>query len=44
MLGLMATAASEGRGCCSLSNLGIPASEGEGNFGICVCEFENHLR
>ena len=43
MLGLMASAASEGRGCCGLPDLGVPASDGEGVLGICVCEFENYF-
>ena len=34
MLGMMA----EGRGCCDFSGSGAPAGEGE--EGICVCEFE----
>ena len=42
MLGLMATAATEGRGCCDLPDLGVPASvENTGDPGICVCEFED---
>ena len=28
----------EGRGCCDFSGSGVPAGEGE--EGICVCEFE----
>ncbi|HZB82323.1 MAG TPA: metalloregulator ArsR/SmtB family transcription factor [Rubrobacteraceae bacterium] len=43
MLGLMTAAASEGRGCCGLADLGVPASEEEGNLGICVCEFEDYF-
>jgi ArsR family transcriptional regulator, arsenate/arsenite/antimonite-responsive transcriptional repressor len=34
MLGMMA----EGRGCCDFSDSGVPAGEGE--EGICICEFE----
>ena len=34
MLGMMA----DGRGCCDFSSSGVPAGEGE--EGICVCEFE----
>jgi ArsR family transcriptional regulator len=34
MLSMMA----EGRGCCDFSASGVPAGEGE--EGICVCEFE----
>ena len=38
MLGMMA----EGRGCCDLSDLGVPADENE-DPGICVCEFEDYF-
>ena len=41
MLGLMAAAASEGRGCCGLPDLGAPVDAGEDNAGVCVCEFED---
>jgi ArsR family transcriptional regulator len=44
MLGLMAAAAREGRGCCGLPNLGAPAEAGEKNIGVCVCEFEDYFR
>jgi ArsR family transcriptional regulator len=37
MLSMMA----EGRGCCDFSGSGVPAGEGE--EGICVCEFEEHF-
>ena len=37
MLGMMA----DGRGCCDFSGSGVPA--GEGDEGICVCEFEDHF-
>ena len=37
MLGMMA----EGRGCCDLPDLGVPA--GEQDKGICVCEFEDYF-
>jgi ArsR family transcriptional regulator, arsenate/arsenite/antimonite-responsive transcriptional repressor len=37
MLGMMA----EGRSCCDFSGSGVPAGEGE--EGICVCEFEEHF-
>jgi ArsR family transcriptional regulator len=43
MLGLMAAAAREGRGCCGLPNLGAPAEAGEESVGICVCEFEDYF-
>jgi ArsR family transcriptional regulator len=38
MLGMMA----EGRSCCDLPDLGVPADENE-NPGICVCEFEDYF-
>jgi len=38
MLGMMV----EGRGCCDLPDLGVPAGEDE-NPGICVCEFEDRF-
>jgi len=38
MLGMMG----EGRGCCDLPDLGVPAGEDE-NRGICVCEFEDYF-
>ena len=37
MLSMMA----EGRSCCDFSGSGVPAGEGE--EGICVCEFEEHF-
>jgi ArsR family transcriptional regulator len=37
MLSMMA----EGRGCCDFSGSGVPA--GEGDEGICVCEFEEQF-
>jgi ArsR family transcriptional regulator len=37
MLSMMA----DGRGCCDLSGSGVPA--GEGDEGICVCEFEDYF-
>ncbi len=40
MLGMMA----EGRSCCDLADLGVPADDGEENLGICVCEFEDYFR
>jgi ArsR family transcriptional regulator len=43
MLGLMAAAAREGRGCCGLPNLGAPVDAGEENIGVCVCEFEDYF-
>lgn len=42
MLGLMAAAATEGRRCCDLPDLGVPASvKNAEDPGICVCEFED---
>jgi ArsR family transcriptional regulator, arsenate/arsenite/antimonite-responsive transcriptional repressor len=37
----MLTMMAEGRGCCDLPDLGVPA-EDEDN-GICVCEFEDYF-
>jgi ArsR family transcriptional regulator len=37
MIGMMA----DGRGCCDFSGSGVPA--GEGDEGICVCEFEEYF-
>jgi ArsR family transcriptional regulator, arsenate/arsenite/antimonite-responsive transcriptional repressor len=37
MLSMMA----DGRSCCDFSDSGVPAGEGE--EGICVCEFEEHF-
>ena len=44
MLELMAAAASEGRGCCGLPDLGAPVEAGEENVGVCVCEFEDYFQ
>jgi ArsR family transcriptional regulator len=41
MLGMMAEAASSGRACCDLPDLGVPA--GEEDEGICVCEFQDRF-
>ncbi|QIN85410.1 metalloregulator ArsR/SmtB family transcription factor (plasmid) [Rubrobacter tropicus] len=41
MLGMMAEAASSGRGCCGLPDLGVPTWETDGPSGICVCEFQD---
>ena len=43
MLGLMAAAAKEGRGCCGLPDLGAPVEAGEKHIGVCVCEFEDYF-
>jgi ArsR family transcriptional regulator, arsenate/arsenite/antimonite-responsive transcriptional repressor len=37
MLAMMA----DGRGCCDFSGSGVPAGEGE--EGICICEFEDYF-
>ena len=37
MLGLMA----EGRSCCDLPDLGVPADDADN--GICICEFEEYF-
>jgi ArsR family transcriptional regulator, arsenate/arsenite/antimonite-responsive transcriptional repressor len=39
MLGMLADAASLGRGCCGLPDLGAPSEEGDAS--ICVCEFQD---
>ncbi len=44
MLGLMAAATAEGRGCCGLPDLGVPVDEEDQNIGICVCEFEDYFK
>ena len=44
MLGLMAAANAEGRGCCGLPDLGAPVDEEDQNVGICVCEFEDYFK
>ncbi len=43
MIGLMVAAASEGRECCSLPDLGAPANAEEKGIGVCVCEFEQYF-
>lgn len=42
MLGMLAAAANEGRGCCGLPDLGVPVNDGDDSLGICVCEFEDY--
>ena len=37
----MLTMMADGRGCCDFSESGVPAGEGE--EGICVCEFEEQF-
>ena len=43
MLGMMAEAASSGRDCCGLPDLGVPTFNPDGDepSGICVCEFQD---
>ncbi len=43
MLNLLAAATVEGRGCCSLPDLGVPADAEEKGIGVCVCEFESYF-
>ena len=43
MLKLLVAATVEGRGCCSLPNLGVPADAEEKGVGVCVCEFEQYF-
>jgi ArsR family transcriptional regulator len=37
----MLTMMAEGRGCCDLPDLGVPAEDAD--KGICVCEFEDYF-
>ena len=41
MLGIMAEAAASGRACCDRPDLGLLVGEGDG--GICVCEFQDRF-
>src|SRR5215212_1703959 len=43
MLSLLVAATVEGRGCCGLPNLGVPADAEETGLGVCVCEFEQYF-
>ena len=43
MLKLLVAATVEGRGCCSLPDLGVPADAEEKGIGVCVCEFEQYF-
>jgi ArsR family transcriptional regulator len=43
MLQLLAAATNEGRGCCGLPDLGVPAEAEEKGIGVCVCEFESYF-
>lgn len=42
MLGMLAAAANEGRGCCDLPDLGVPVKDEDDSLGICVCEFMDY--
>jgi ArsR family transcriptional regulator len=44
MLSLLVAATVEGRGCCDLPDLGVPADTEETGIGVCVCEFEQYFR
>jgi ArsR family transcriptional regulator len=44
MLNLLVAATVEGRGCCGLPDLGVPADAEETGLGVCVCEFEQYFR
>jgi len=44
MLGLMAAASVEGRGCCGLPDLGAPVEDEGDSPGICVCEFMDYYQ
>jgi ArsR family transcriptional regulator len=43
MLTLLVAATVEGRGCCGLPDLGVPADAEEKGIGVCVCEFESYF-
>ena len=43
MLNLLVAATTEGRGCCGLPDLGVPAEAEEKGIGVCVCEFESYF-
>lgn len=43
MLSLMVAATVEGRSCCSLPDIGVPADAEEKGIGVCVCEFEEYF-
>jgi ArsR family transcriptional regulator len=43
MLNLLVAATVEGRGCCGLPDLGVPADAEEKGIGVCVCEFESYF-
>lgn len=44
MLGVLAAAMIEGRGCCDLPDLGVPVAGEEDSPGICVCEFMDYYQ
>ncbi|HKZ27392.1 MAG TPA: metalloregulator ArsR/SmtB family transcription factor [Rubrobacteraceae bacterium] len=44
MLGVLAAAMIEGRGCCDLPDLGVPVAGEEDSLGICVCEFMDYYQ
>jgi ArsR family transcriptional regulator len=44
MLRLLVAATVEGRGCCSIPDLGVPADAEETGLGVCVCEFEDYFQ
>ncbi|MDQ4042536.1 MAG: metalloregulator ArsR/SmtB family transcription factor [Actinomycetota bacterium] len=44
MLGVLASAMIEGRGCCDLPDLGVPVAGEEDSPGICVCEFIDYYQ
>jgi ArsR family transcriptional regulator, arsenate/arsenite/antimonite-responsive transcriptional repressor len=43
MLSLLVAATVEGRGCCDLPDLGVPADTEETGIGVCVCEYEQYF-
>ena len=43
MLNLLVAATIEGRGCCGLPDLSVPADAEEKGVGVCVCEFESYF-
>jgi ArsR family transcriptional regulator len=43
MLNLLVAATVEGRGCCGLPDLSVPADAEEKGVGVCVCEFEQYF-
>lgn len=43
MLSLLVAATVEGRGCCGIPDLAVPADAEETGLGVCVCEFEQYF-